>query len=450
MKLFTIAETAALVGGDFVGNTALLSTPIESLSIDTRTLQQGALYVPVRGEVFDGHRFIPKAMEQGAVCTLSEVDTPYPHIRVENSVAAFQTLAARYRKRFAIPVVGITGSAGKTTTKELVRDVLATTYNVHATAGNLNNQTGVPQVLFGLTEETECAVVEMGTNHFGEIDALAAMTQPTICLFTNIGEAHLEFFGSRAGIFKGKTEMLPHMRPGGTVVANGDDDYLSTIPNALFYGLGENCPIRGENLVSHGLDGTEFTLRIYDKAYPACIHAPGIHAVYNALAAAAVGSVLHVPVENTLAAVAAFVPAGNRQAIEKLSRCTLINDVYNANPASMAAALKVLAQAEGRRVCILGDMGELGAASADGHQRMLELSEELGIETILAVGPRMTAAAQSLSTQASLLAFPTQDDLLTALPDLLRTGDTILVKASRSMHLETTAAAIRQWSDTPH
>lgn len=450
MKLFTIAQAAALVGGDFVGDSALLNTPIESLSIDTRTLQRGALYVPVRGEVFDGHRFIPQAMAQGAVCTLSEVNTPYPHIRVENSVAAFQTLAARYRERFDIPVVGITGSAGKTTTKELVRDVLSTTYKVHATAGNLNNQTGVPQVLFGLTEETECAVVEMGTNHFGEIDALAAMTQPTLCLFTNIGEAHLEFFGSRAGIFKGKTEMLPHMRPGGTVVANGDDDYLSTLPHALFYGLGENCPIRGENLVSHGLDGTEFTLRIYDKTYPACIHAPGIHAVYNALAAAAVGNVLHVPVENILAAIAAFVPAGNRQAIEKLSRCTLINDVYNANPASMAAALRVLAQAEGRRVCILGDMGELGVTSADGHVRMLELAEELGIEKIIAVGPRMTAAAQTLPHQANLLSFPTQTDLLAALPDLLQPGDTILVKASRSMHLETTVAAVRSWNTATH
>lgn len=442
MKLFTIAEATALIGGDFVGDASLRTAPIESLSIDTRTLRPGALYVPVRGEVFDGHRFIPKAMEQGAVCTLSEVDTPYPHIRVKNSVAAFQTLAARYRERFDIPVVGITGSAGKTTTKELVRDVLATTYNVHATAGNLNNQTGVPQVLFGLSSEAECAVVEMGTNHFGEIDALAAMAQPTVCLFTNIGEAHLEFFGTREGIFRGKTEMLKHMRPGGTVIANGDDEYLSTLPNALFYGLGENCPVRGENLIPHGLEGTEFTLHLGENAYPACIHAPGIHAVYNALAAAAVGMVLHVPVERILAAIAAFVPAGNRQAIEKLSQCTLINDVYNANPASMAAALKVLSQAEGRRVCILGDMGELGKASADGHRRTLELAKELGVEAILAVGPRMMEAAGGMSCPA----FPTQEELIAALPALLQAGDTVLVKASRSMHMEDTAAAIRRWS----
>lgn len=442
MQLFTVSQAAALTGGTFVGDPALQDAPITSLSIDTRTLQPGALYVPVRGEVFDGHRFIPQAMEQGAVCTLSETDTPYPHIRVENSVAAFQTLAARHRERFSIPVVGITGSAGKTTTKELVRDVLAAAYKVHATAGNLNNQTGVPQVLFGLTSETECAVIEMGTNHFGEIDALAAMTQPTICLFTNIGEAHLEFFGTREGIFRGKTEMLKHMRPQGTVIANGDDDYLSTLPNALFYGLGEHCAVRGENLVPHGLDGTAFTLRLGEKAYPACIHAPGIHAVYNALAAAAVGMVLRVPPEKILAAIAAFVPAGNRQAIEKLPRCTLINDVYNANPASMAAALRVLSQAEGRRVCILGDMGELGAASSEGHLRMLELAKELGIEAIAAVGPRMKEAAK----KAGCPAYENQDVLCESLPALLQPGDTILVKASRSMHLETTAAAIRQWA----
>lgn len=442
MQLFTVSQAAALTGGTFVGDPTLQDAPITSLSIDTRTLQPGALYVPVRGGVFDGHRFIPQAMEQGAVCTLSETDTPYPHIRVENSVAAFQTLAARHRERFSIPVVGITGSAGKTTTKELVRDVLAAAYKVHATAGNLNNQTGVPQVLFGLTSETECAVIEMGTNHFGEIDALAAMAQPTICLFTNIGEAHLEFFGTREGIFRGKTEMLKHMRPQGTVIANGDDDYLSTLPNALFYGLGEHCAVRGENLVPHGLDGTAFTLRLREKAYPACIHAPGIHAVYNALAAAAVGMVLRVPPEKILAAIAAFVPAGNRQAIEKLPRCTLINDVYNANPASMAAALRVLSQAEGRRVCILGDMGELGAASSEGHLRMLELAKELGIEAIAAVGPRMKEAAK----KAGCPAYENQDVLCESLPALLQPGDTILVKASRSMHLETTAAAIRQWA----
>lgn len=442
MQLFTVSQAAALTGGTFVGAPALQDAPITSLSIDTRTLQPGALYVPVRGEVFDGHRFIPQAMAQGAVCTLSEIDTPYPHIRVENSVAAFQTLAARHRERFSIPVVGITGSAGKTTTKELVRDVLAAAYKVHATAGNLNNQTGVPQVLFGLTPETECAVIEMGTNHFGEIDALAAMAQPTICLFTNIGEAHLEFFGTREGIFRGKTEMLKHMRPQGTVIANGDDDFLSTLPNALFYGLGEHCSVRGENLISHGLDGTAFTLRLGEKTYPACIHAPGIHAVYNALAAAAVGMVLRVPPEKILTAIAAFVPAGDRQAIEKLPRCTLINDVYNANPASMAAALRVLSQAEGRRVCILGDMGELGTASSEGHLRMLELAKELDIEAIAAVGPRMTEAAK----KAGCPAYENQEALLKSLPALLQPGDTILVKASRSMHLETTAAAIRQWA----
>ena len=372
MSLFTLSEAAAITGGRLVN--ADPESIINNLSIDTRTLTPGALYVPVRGEVFDGHRFIPQAMEKGAVCTLSETDTPYPSIRVENCVKAFQQLAARYRERFDIPVIGITGSAGKTTTKAMVRDVLAKAYRVHATAGNLNNQTGVPQVLFGLRPETECAVIEMGTNHFGEIDALSAMVQPTICLFTNIGEAHMEFFGSREGIFRGKTEMLRHMRPGGTILANGDDDYLRTLSGALFFGTGENCTIRASHIRPQGLSGTAFTLHLGKDAYEAYIPMAGIHAVYNALAAAAAGYVLQVPPEDILSALAAFVPAGNRQSLETLPKCTLINDVYNANPVSMAAALQVLAQADGRRVCILGDMRELGDASAESHRRIIALA----------------------------------------------------------------------------
>ena len=197
-----------------------------------RCLPLGALYVPVKGDVFDGHRFIPQAFEKGAKLTLSEVDTPYPHIRVANAVKAFQALAHVYRCQFDIPLVGITGSAGKTTTRGMVSNVLSTQYNTHSTTGNLNNQTGVPQVLFGLMPEHQCAVVEMGTNHFGEIDALAVMSEPTICVLTNIGEAHIEFFGSREGIFRGKTEMLAHMRSGGRIIVNGDDEYLRTIPSA--------------------------------------------------------------------------------------------------------------------------------------------------------------------------------------------------------------------------
>ena len=441
MSLFTLSEAAAITGGRLVN--ADPESIINNLSIDTRTLTPGALYVPVRGEVFDGHRFIPQAMEKGAVCTLSETDTPYPSIRVENCVKAFQQLAARYRERFDIPVIGITGSAGKTTTKAMVRDVLAKAYRVHATAGNLNNQTGVPQVLFGLRPETECAVIEMGTNHFGEIDALSAMVQPTICLFTNIGEAHMEFFGSREGIFRGKTEMLRHMRPGGTILANGDDDYLRTLSGALFFGTGENCTIRASHIRPQGLFGTAFTLHLSKDAYEAYIPMAGIHAVYNALAAAAAGYVLQVPPEDILSALAAFVPAGNRQSLETLPKCTLINDVYNANPVSMAAALQVLAQADGRRVCILGDMRELGDASAESHRRIIALAETLGIESIAGVGPDMAAAAR----EAGKFAFNTQEALICALPKLVREGDTALVKASRGMHLEDTVAALRRWAN---
>ena len=190
-------------------------------------MRSGALYVPVKGDVFDGHRFIPQAIGKGAKLTLSEVDTPYPHIRVQNSVKAFQALAHAYRCQFDIPLVGITGSAGKTTTRGMVSAVLSTAYNIHSTTGNLNNQTGVPQVLFGL--------------------------------MPNIGEAHIEFFGSREGIFRGKTEMLPHMRPGGRIIVNGDDEYLCRIPDAFTFGFGKQNDLWAEDAREDNLFGASFT-----------------------------------------------------------------------------------------------------------------------------------------------------------------------------------------------
>lgn len=439
---FSIQQAVHACGGVFFGDAALLESPLLSVSIDTRSLTPGALYVPVKGDVFDGHLFIPAAFEKGAVCTLSEASVPYPHILVRDSVTAFQQLAKAYRQGFDIPMVGITGSMGKTTTKELVASVLASHYTVHATKGNLNNQTGVPQVLFGLDSNHECAVLEMGTNHFGEIDRLSNMVEPTVCLFTNIGEAHIEFFGSRAGIFQGKTEMLSHRRPQAAVIANGDDDLLSTIPNALLYGLGAHCPIRAEDIQEEGLLGSRFTLVLQGERYSAYISQPGRHMVYNALAAAAVGFVLGVPVTKIIKALSLFVPPQGRMRVEKAGSYTLINDVYNANPSAMVASLKVLSKAPGRRVALLGDMYELGQSTHQAHKDVLLTAKELGIEAVIGVGQHMCAAAAELG----LPAYESQQLLLSALPSLLQPGDTVLVKGSHGMHLEQTAACIQALS----
>ena len=335
---FSIQKAVEITNGRFYGPDALLQESFDSVSIDTRTMQPGALYVPVKGDVFDGHRFIPQAFEKGAKLTLSEIKTSYPHIRVANAVKAFQALAHAYRCQFDIPLVGITGSAGKTTTRGMVSNVLSTQYNTHSTTGNLNNQTGVPQVLFGLMPEHQCAVVEMGTNHFGEIDALAVMSDH--------------------------------------------------------------------------------------------------HMILNALAAVAVGLALNVPTDRIQQGLAAFAPISGRMAIEKLDRFTLLNDVYNANPTSMEASLQVLSRASGRKVCILGDMLELGDQAPALHVRVAQEAVRLGIDVIVGVGPLFYEAVKGLG-------FLTQDELLQRLPDLLKTGDTILVKGSRGMHLENTVQRIR-------
>jgi len=436
---FSIQKAVEITGGHFFGPESLLSDTFDSVSIDTRTMLPGALYVPVKGDVFDGHRFIPQAMERGAKLTLSEVDTPYPHIRVNNCVKAFQALAHAYRCQFDIPLVGITGSAGKTTTRGMVSAVLSTTYNTHSTTGNLNNQTGVPQVLFGLMPEQQCAVVEMGTNHFGEIDALAAMSEPTICLLTNIGEAHIEFFGSREGIFRGKTEMLSHMRPGGKIIVNGDDDYLRRIPNAFTFGFNRENDLWAENAREDDLFGASFVACWADGRLPIQLQVPGHHMILNALSAVAVGLTLNVPLEKIQQGLAAFSPISGRMAVEKLSRFTLLNDVYNANPTSMKASLQVLSKAPGRKVCILGDMLELGEQAAILHERVAQEASMLNIDVIIGVGPLFYEAMKKTGDYC----FHTQDDMLNQLRDLLKNGDTILVKGSRGMHLERTVEYIR-------
>ena len=433
---FSIQKAVEITNGRFYGPDTLLQESFDSVSIDTRTMRPGALYVPVKGDVFDGHRFIPQAFEKGAKLTLSEVDTPYPHIRVANAVKAFQALAHVYRCQFDIPLVGITGSAGKTTTRGMVSNVLSTQYNTHSTTGNLNNQTGVPQVLFGLMPEHQCAVVEMGTNHFGEIDALAVMSEPTICVLTNIGEAHIEFFGSREGIFRGKTEMLAHMRSGGRIIVNGDDDYLCTISDAYTFGFKKFNDLWAEDAREDDLFGASFTACWEGGRLPIRLQVPGHHMILNALAAVAVGLALNVPTDRIQQGLAAFAPISGRMAIEKLDRFTLLNDVYNANPTSMEASLQVLSRASGRKVCILGDMLELGDQAPALHVRVAQEAVRLGIDVIVGVGPLFYEAVKGLG-------FLTQDELLQRLPDLLKTGDTILVKGSRGMHLENTVQRIR-------
>ena len=438
MARFTIHELLSATGGTLYAPSDFGDPVVDGLTIDTRVLTPGMAYVAIRGGVFDGHRFIPNAMEKGAVLSISDTDVPFPHIRVENTVLAYQNIAKMHRERFDIPVVCITGSVGKTTTKEMVKTVLETTFRTHATAGNLNNQTGVPTTVLAINETDQVSVMELGTNHFGEIDAIARVAQPTICLFTNIGEAHIEFFGSREGIFRGKTEMLRHMRPGGTVIANGDDDLLRTIPGAITYGLSEGVDVRAVDLKEDGLAGVSFTAELFGKRLPVVMHVAGRHMVQNALAALTVAHLLHVPDDAALLALAAFLPGAGRSDVIRTDRFTIIDGSYNCNPTSMEAALDVLHAAEGRKICVFGDMLELGENAPAYHARIGAYAKRLGVDRMLTVGALAKNAAFDPND-----AYETIDMLLSALPSVLEGGDTVLVKASFGMHLNVVVDAIK-------
>ena len=435
---FTIQELLNATGGTLHAPSGFGDPVICGLTIDTRALMPGMAYVAIRGGTFDGHRFIPDAMEKGAVLSISDTDVPYPHIRVENTVLAYQNIAKLHRERFDLPVVCITGSVGKTTTKEMVKAVLETTLRTHATVGNLNNQTGVPTTVLQISDADEVSVMELGTNHFGEIEAIARVAQPTICLFTNIGEAHIEFFGSREGIFRGKTEMLRHMRAGGTIIANGDDDLLRTIPDAITYGLSEDVDVRAVDLAEDGLLGVSFTAELFGRRLPVVLHVAGKHMVQNALAALTVAHLLHVPDDAALAALSTFQPGAGRSDVIRTERFTIIDGTYNCNPTSMEAALNVLKTAKGRTVCIFGDMLELGENAPSYHARIGRYAKECGIDRMLTVGALAKHAAFDPKD-----AFASVDDLLSVLPSVLANGDTILVKASFGMHLKTVVDAIR-------
>lgn len=438
MASFTIRELLDATGGVLHAPSSFGDPTVTGVTIDTRTLEPGMAYVAIRGETFDGHRFIPDAMEKGAVLSISDIDVASPHIRVSNTVLAYQNIAKMHRERFDLPVVCITGSVGKTTTKEMVKAVLSTTYRTHATVGNLNNQTGLATTVLQITDQDEVSVMELGTNHFGEIDAIARVAQPTICLFTNIGEAHIAFFGSREGIFKGKTEMLRHMRPNGSIIANGDDDFLCRIPGAVTYGFSENADVRAVDLRQEGLTGVSFTAELFGKRLPVTLHVAGKHMVQNALAALTVAHLLCVPDEAALSALTEFRPGGGRSELIETGCYTIIDGSYNCNPTSMESALDVLKNAKGRRVCIFGDMLELGENAPAFHARIGEYAKKCGIDRMITVGALAKHAAFDDADT-----FDTVEDLLSELPSLLQNGDTVLIKASQGMHLKRVVDALK-------
>lgn len=421
--------------------------------IDSRKAGENFIFVATKGERVDGHRFIPDVFAKGAlgvVCEKEPESLPGPCIVVEDSFEALKQIGEFYRQQLPVKVVGITGSVGKTSTKEFVAAVLSMKYKVHKTLGNYNNEVGVPLTVLSMPEDTEVAVLEMGINHFGEMHNLSRIARPDICIMTNIGQCHLEFLGSREGILKAKSEMFDFMKEDGSVCINGDDDMLASIKEVkgkkpVTFGLSEQCRVYATDIKGKGLFGSEAVIHGNGESFAVQIPLPGEHMVYNALAAAAAGQLLGLTPEEIRDGIAAVESVSGRSHIVKLPDKVLIDDCYNANPVSMEAAIDLLLQADGRRVAVMGDMFELGEQEKEMHARVGKYAVDKGVECIICTGKlarciyegaRETAGERKDGPAAEIFYFEDRESLLEGINQILKPGDTILIKASHGMGFE--------------
>ena len=446
MKNMSLQKIAAACGGTYCGSADLSDREVSSVVIDSRKAEKDSLFIAIKGARVDGHSFIPQVMEKGALCAVSEQDlgdVPYPYIKVGSCEQALKDIAEHYRRSLDIRVVGISGSVGKTSTKEMIASVLGQKFNVLKTEGNFNNEIGLPLTVFNIREEHEIAVLEMGISHFGEMTRLAKIARPDICVITNIGVAHIESLGSRDGILKAKTEMFKYMNPEGTIILNGDDDKLrGFVPengvSPVYFGLDPSCPYHAEKTENKGLRGTDAEFVTPDSRFRAHISIPGGHMVYNALAGIAVGTALGMTPDEMARGIEALVPIAGRNNLIETKRWSIIDDCYNANPASMKSSLDVLACADTRTVAILGDMFELGASEKEMHYEVGAYAAEKGISVLICIGGLSAETARGAREAADgaameILHYSTKEDFFKEMNDVLKKDDTILVKASHGM-----------------
>ena len=441
----TLTEVTKILHVDLKKNDSIL---INGFSIDSRTLREGMLFFALHGEHYDGHRFIEDVFSRKACGAVVSHDWYKEHeqnraetlLPVDDPLTALQDVATHIRKSFEIPVIAITGTNGKTSTKEMIASVLETKYRIMKSQGNLNNHIGLPLSIGNWNRQGEIAIVEMGTNHFGEIRRLCEIAQPTHGVITNIGKGHLEFFGDLEGVARAKGELLEYLRSSGVAFLNGDDPYLLSriglVKKTTTYGFSDGCDIRGEEL---GIDSNGFPeMKLGGRIVKISI--PGRCNLYNGLAAAAVGRSFGVSWEDICDALGRFRTMDKRMEVINLSGVTIINDAYNANPSSVKQSLETLRQMNntGRKILVLGDMLELGEGSEAEHRDIGEEVVCMGIDALFCYGPMMKLAIESAHKSGLSKAkhFDTKIALSDELNRYVRQGDVVLVKGSRGMRME--------------
>jgi UDP-N-acetylmuramoyl-tripeptide--D-alanyl-D-alanine ligase len=444
LSILQIAELsgAKLESGD--GNIL-----VSKVSTDSRTVKPGELFVPLRGENFDGHEFVPAAAKAGAAGAIvdlawkGKVPKNFALLRAKDTLIAYQNLAANYRKSLPLKVLAITGSNGKTSTKDFVAAVLGRRYRVTKTEGNFNNHVGLPRTILEATSQDEVGVWEIGMNHPGEIAVLAKIAAPNAAIVTNIGVAHIEFMGSREAIAAEKGALAEAIGPDGTVILNADDPFTAKIAErtharVILAGTSAGAVCVGE--ITQSANGSEFTILEGAHRCRAKLPVPGLHMVQNALLAVAAGRAFGLSLEECAAGLVTAPLTKARLQIKEIQGVQFIDDSYNANPDSMKAALQTLVEldADGKRIAVLGEMGELGAESEQGHREVGETAATLGVDHLIAIGEmgEMIAQAARKAGLEKTVGVRSTTEAAELLGEIAEPGDLVLIKGSRLARTE--------------
>jgi len=429
-------------------------TMVQAYSIDSRTISPGELFFAVKGERLDGHDFVEGALQNGAIAAVVRKDQLQRYtdqsklLAVDDTLVALQTLATAVRKLWSKPLVGVTGSAGKTTTKEAIAHVLATKFRVLKSEGNFNNHFGLPLMLLKLEPEHDVAVIEMGMSAAGEIRALAKIAQPEIGVVTNVAPVHLEFFDSLAGIARAKYELVESLPSSGTAILNSDDEYVSQFGRGfkgktIMYGTQPTADVAADNIESSGADGSEFDVVVSGVREHAHLPLVGEHNVLNALAAVAVGLTRGLTLQECIAALASLKPADKRGQVVQLGNITVVNDCYNSNPKALHAMIDALAAMKAtRRIVVAGEMLELGPAGEQMHREAGEHAAEKKIDVLIGVRGLAQAMIDGAGDRMRAEFVTTPEEAGEWLARETRDGDVVLLKASRGVKLE---KALETW-----
>lgn len=436
---FTLKQIAEYTGGKLFGDGEV---KVNGFFTDSREAKENMMFLPIVGERVDAHKFIPTLKEKGCIATFSERPLDEKalginYILIEKSVLALQKLAKSFRSTLNIPLIGITGSVGKTTTKEMIALALESSLRVHKTLGNANSQIGLPRTVLAIEKESEAAVLEMGMSMPGEMGRLSDTARPNIAVITNIGVSHIEFHGTKENIMKEKLHIADFVPEKGAILVNGDDELLNKLKgkNIFTFGVDESCDYKATDIKEENGE-TSFICTFSGKEIPVIIPTLGIHNVRNALVSIAVADKLNLDTEKAAKALSNYKAPDMRQQIKKYGEITVIDDSYNASPDSVKASLDILSSFKGRKIAILADMLELGDYSPIGHNEVGAYAKKKGIDILFALGTEAKEIYKGFGDADNSRHFDKIEDINEIIGSFIKAGDTLLIKGSRGMHTD--------------